>query len=131
MRTINQAGIRSLGVAASPADVHAYLSDAGNLPAWAPGFAPRISPSGSSWLVTRDDGEFTIDVVAEPRSRAVDFVSASDHARGLFARVLPNGDGSEVVFTLLFAPDTPQDVVATQALTLETELAAVRDACEQ
>ena len=130
MRTINRAGIRSLGIAASPADVHTYLSDASNLPAWAPGFAPRISPSGASWLVTRDDAEFTIDVVAEPRSGSVDFVAADDHARGLFARVLPNGDGSEVVFTLLFAPDAPEDAVATQLLTLERELAAVRDACE-
>jgi hypothetical protein len=80
--------------------------------------------------VSRGDAEFTIDVVAEPRSGSVDFVAADDHARGLFARVLPNGDGSEVIFTLLFAPDASEDAVATQLLTLERELAAVRDACE-
>jgi hypothetical protein len=89
-----------------------------------------VRPSGTSWLVSREDAEFAIDVVVDFRSRTVDFVAADDHARGLFARVLPNGSGSEVVFSLMFAPDAPEDAVAAQMLTLETELAAVRDACE-
>jgi hypothetical protein len=130
MRTINRTEHRSLGVAAAPLDVHAYLAEASNLPAWAPGFASSVSRSGASWLVSRDGAEFTIDVLVEPRSGTVDIVAANDHARGLFARVLPNGDGSEVVFTLMFAPDTPEGAVTAQMLTLETELAAVRDACE-
>jgi hypothetical protein len=130
MRTINRTGHRSLGIAAAPAEVHAYLAEAGNLPAWAPGFASRVSRSGASWLVSRDGAEFTIDVLVEPRSGTVDFVAAGDHARGLFTRVLPNGEGSEVVFTLMFAPDTPEGAITAQMLTLETELAAVRNACE-
>jgi hypothetical protein len=126
---INRAEHRSLGVAAAPAKVHAYLADASNLPSWAPAFASSVSPSGASWLVSRDGAEFAIDVLADQRSGTVDFVAAGDHARGLFARVLPNGSGSEVVFTLMFEPDAPEGVVAARTLTLETELAAVRDAC--
>jgi hypothetical protein len=110
--------------------VHAYLADPSNLPGWAPAFASSVKPSGTSWLISRDDAEFAIDVVVDFRSGTVDFGAAGDHARGLFARVLPNGSGSEVVFTLMFAPDTPEDAVTAQMLTLETELAAVRDACE-
>lgn len=117
-------------MAAGPEAVHAYLSDAGNLPAWAPGFAPRVRPAGASWLVTRDDVEFKIDVLSHAGAGTVDFVGAGDHARGLFARVLPNAAGSEVVFTIMFAPDTPEEAVIAQMLTLERELAAVRDACE-
>lgn len=117
-------------MAAGPEDVYAYLSDAGNLPAWAPGFAPRVRPDGTSWLVTRDDVEFKIDVLAHAGAGTVDFVAADDHARGLFARVLPNAAGSGVVFTIMFAPDTPEEAVVAQMLTLERELAAVRDACE-
>jgi hypothetical protein len=130
MRTTNRAEHRSLGVLAAPEKVHAYLADASNLPTWAPAFASSVRPSGASWLVGRDGAEFAIDVLADHRSGAVDFVAADDHARGLFARVLPNGSGSEVVFTLMFEPDAPERVVAAQTLTLETELAAVRDACE-
>jgi hypothetical protein len=122
--------MRSLGIAAAPAVVHAYLSDGNNLPDWAPGFAPRIRESDGSWRISRDGVEFTIDLVAEPRSRTVDFLAAGGHARGLYARVLPNGDGSELLFTIMFTPDTPEDVIAAQMVTLEMELGAVRDACE-
>ena len=131
MHTIlNQAEVRSLGIAAPPAVVHAYLSDGRNLPAWAPAFASRVRASGGSWVIGRDNVEFTIDVLAEAPAGTVDFVAPGDHARGLYARVLPNGEGSELLFAIMFAPDTPEDVVAAQTLTLETELAAVRDACE-
>jgi hypothetical protein len=130
MPTINRAEHRSLGIVSAPAKVHAYLADANNLPSWAPGFASSVSPSGAGWLVRRDDAEFVIDVLADARSGTVDFVAAADHARGLFARVLPNASGSEVVFSMVFAPDAPEDAVTAQTLTLERELAAVRDACE-
>jgi hypothetical protein len=130
MRTINRAETRSIGIASPPAVVHAYLADARNLPAWAPTFAPRIRRDGGNWAVTAEDREFTIDVLAEPTSRSVDIVSARDHSRGLFTRVLPNAEGSELVFTLLFPPDTPKQAIAAQLLTLDSELAAVREACE-
>jgi len=81
-----------------------------------------------NWVVTADDREFTIDVLAESRSGAVDVVSASDDSRGLFTRVLPNASGSELLFTLLFAPDTPERAIQAQLTTLDSELAAVRDA---
>jgi len=122
--------MRSVGIAAAPTIVHGYLADAAHLPEWAPGFAPRVRPSGARWVVARGDVEFELEVVAEPRAGTVDFLAAADHARGLYARVLPNGEGSELVFAIMFAPDTPEDVVAAQMLTLETELGAVRDACE-
>lgn len=117
-------------MAAEPAAVHAYLSDGRNLPDWAPNFAERVRPGGAGWIVSRGEAEFEIAVHSEPRSGTVDFVDPRDHARGLFARVLPNGSGSQVVFVIMFAPDTPEDVVATQMLTLESELASIRAVCE-
>jgi Polyketide cyclase / dehydrase and lipid transport len=128
VHTINRAETRSIAIAAPPRAVHSYLADARNLPTWAPGFAPRIRPDGGSWRVTAGDREFNIVVLAEPSSRSVDVVSASDHSRGLFARVLPNAGGSELVFTLLFPPETPERAIEAQLTTLDSELTAVRDA---
>jgi hypothetical protein len=131
MRTIlKRAETRSLGIAATPEAVHAYLSDGRNLPEWAPGFASRIRRHDRGWVVARGEIEFAIDVPAEPLSGTVDFLAPGEHARGLYARVLPNGEGAELTFTIMFTPDTPDDVVAAQMLTLETELAAIRRACE-
>jgi hypothetical protein len=130
MHTVNRAVTRSITIAAPPPAVHAYVADARNLPAWAPGFAPRIRPDGESWVVTTDGREFNIVVLAEPNSKSVDIVSAGDHSRGLFTRVLPNADGSELLFTLLLPPDTAERAIEAQLITLSSELAAVRDACQ-
>src|ERR1700744_1492492 len=105
MRTINHAETRSLAIASPPSAVHAYLADALNMPAWAPGFAPRIRPDGPSWIVTGPDGGFRMEVLAERAAGTVDIVSASDHRRGLFTRVVPNADGTELLFTLMFPWD--------------------------
>jgi hypothetical protein len=130
MHTIKRAETRSVSIAAPPHAVHSYLADGANLPAWAPGFAPAVRADGTSWIVAAAAGEFRVDVIAESGPRTVDVVSADDHARGLFARVLPSGDGSELLFSLLFAPDTPERDVEAQMVTLEAELDAVRGACE-
>ncbi len=130
MHTVNRAVTCSITIAAPPPAVHAYLADPRNLPAWAPGFAPRIRPAGESSVVTTDDREFNIVVLAEPNSRSVDVVSAGNHSRGLFTRVLPNADGTELLFTLLLPPNTAERAIEAQLTTLSSELAAVRDACQ-
>ena len=130
MRTIFRAETRSIAIASPPAGVHDYLADARNLTAWAPAFAPQIRREGGSWVVTAADREFNIDLLSEPASKTVDIVSANDHSRGLFTRVLPNANGSELLFTLLFPSDTPEQAVNAQLLTLDSELVAVRDACQ-
>lgn len=58
------------------------------------------------------------------------FGSEADRSRGLFTRVLPNG-GCGSPSALPFPPDTPEQAVAAQFVTLDAELAAVRDACER
>ena len=130
MRTIKRAETRSIAIASAPSAVHGYLADARNVPAWAPAFASRIRRDGANWVVTAEGREFSVVVLTEPTAKSVDIVSSSDHGQGLFARVLPNGEGSELLFTLLFPPETPQQAIDAQLLTLESELSAVRDACE-
>jgi hypothetical protein len=51
-------------------------------------------------------------------------------ARCAFSRVLPNGDGSEYLFTLLFAPDVDETAVEAQMAVVDQELEAVRALCE-
>ena len=48
--------------------------------------APRIRPDGASWVVTADDREFNIAVLAEPHSGSVDGV-AGDTPRAVHAGV--------------------------------------------
>jgi hypothetical protein len=46
------------------------------------------------------------------------------------SRVLPNGSGSEYLFTLFFPADTPEAAVAQQMAVVQDELETVRALCE-
>ncbi len=127
---MNLAETRSVSIAAPPAAVHGYLADAQNLPEWAPSFATAVRPRGGHWVVTQGDVEIDVAILADRDRGTVDIVSAADHARGAFLRVLPNGLGSELLFTLLFAHHTPEHQIDAQMVTVDNELAAVRHACQ-
>jgi hypothetical protein len=128
---MNLAETRSVSIATTPAAVHGYLADARNLPEWAPSFAAAVRPCGGDWVVTQGDAEIDVTILADRDRGTVDIVAAADHARGVFLRVLPNGQGSELLFTLLLAPDTPEHQIDAQMATVDNELAAVRHACQQ
>jgi uncharacterized protein YndB with AHSA1/START domain len=130
MRTINLAETRSISIGASPAAVHEYLADARRLPEWAPAFATEVRPKGGHWVVTQGATELDVAILANRDCGTVDIVAAANHSLGAFLRVLPNGPGSELLFTLLFAPDTPEHQIEAQMTTVENELAAVRQACQ-
>lgn len=121
-----RAETRSISIAASPADVFAFVADAYNLPRWAPAFAAAVRRDGENWTVTSGDAEFTIAVRSSPECGTVDLVSAINPNLGAFTRVLPNTDGSEYLFTLFFPEGTPERDVAAQMATVEEEVRAVR-----
>jgi len=62
---------------------------------------------------------------------AVDFLRAKDPRTGGFSRVLPNGEGAEYQFTLVFPAGTPDAAVADQLKIIDGELQSVRRFCEE
>lgn len=120
----------SISVAAPPSAVLGLVADPGTLPRWAPRFADDARPAtGGRWTIASGGGEFEIRVLASEEAGTVDFL-APDEDRGLFARVVPNGEGSALVLTLVMPAATPAEVVAAQRTVLDQELQAVRDLCE-
>jgi uncharacterized protein YndB with AHSA1/START domain len=116
-------------IAAPPAAVLDYVGDARRLPEWAPAFARAVRPAGEHWLVDTGAGEAEIDVRVSRERGTVDIVSTTE-PRGVFTRVIANGDGSEYLFTQLFPDGTSEDAVARQLAVVEGELDRVRAACE-
>jgi uncharacterized protein YndB with AHSA1/START domain len=122
---------RSIAISAPPDRVFSFLADPTNLPIWAPRFARAVEPEGDNWRVASDAGDTLVSVLAAPEQRTVDIVGAADAARGAFARVLPNGAGSEFLFTLFFGRDTEAAAVDAQMAVVAGELEAVRRLTEQ
>ena len=116
----------SIAIGAPPPAVLGLIGDPEQTPRWAPAFADSVRPAaGGRWTVASGDREFEIRVLASPDAGTVDYL-APDEDRGLFARVVPNGEGSALVLTLVMPASTPAGVVERQRDVLDAELEAVR-----
>jgi hypothetical protein len=121
---------RSIAIAADPAEVLDFLADPHNLPRWAPAFARSVTERDGQLLVDTGQGELAISMPVSREPGTVDLVSTAEPRVGAFSRVLPNGDGSEYLFTLFFAPDVDEGAVEAQMAVVDQELEAVRALCE-
>src|SRR3954469_6521489 len=128
--TLSRAETRSVSIAAPPSAVLDVVADPRKLPRWAPGFARAVRPDGEHWLVDNGEAELRIAVRGQREHGTVDLLAAADERLGAFTRVLPNGDGSEYLFTLFFADGTPEEAIATQMTTVEGDIQTVRAMAE-
>jgi hypothetical protein len=131
MHTIEtaRAETRSLAIPAPPAAVLAVIADPARLPEWAPAFARAATPEGDHWRIDTGAGELLIDVQVVAAAGTVDLVRAGgrDTTTGARMRALPSGDGTELLFTILFPRGVDEPAVAAQMATVEDELATIRD----
>ena len=124
-----RAATRSITIEASPAVVYAFLADPRNLPLWAVGFCRSIRPDGENrWLVTTVSGEIPMSYETNETAATIDFRFSP--APGVDAtacsRVLPNGHGSEYVFTQFQLDGIPNDAFESQVRALTEELQVLR-----
>jgi len=95
----------SVGIPLEPKAVYAYASDPANLPIWAPGFVKSIEKRGASWVAQTTLGQATFRFAAANDfgvlDHDVELPSGTVHNA---MRVVPNGAGSEVLFTLIQFP---------------------------
>lgn len=122
----------SVTIAVDPKTAYAYASNPANLPAWAPGFVKSIAQQGSRWIAQTTLGDITFRF-APPNDFGV-----LDHEvqlpGGTFhnpMRVIPNGTGSEVLFTLLQLPGTSDEQFQQDRDTILADLNTLRTVLEQ
>lgn len=111
-----------------PRRLFAFLADPENLPKWAVGFCRAIRRDGDRWFAQTSQGEAAIRYVTDPGLGIIDFyISPGPEIEvAAFSRVLPNGDGSEYVFTQFQSPGMPDDVFESQVRALKEELVVIR-----
>ena len=132
MQTITtaRAETRSLPIAAPPAAVLAVIGDPRRLPEWAPAFARAVTPDGDRWRIDTGAGEVLVDVEVITAAGTVDIFRPGDTSTGARLRALASGDGTELLFTILFPRGVDDAAVAAQMATVEDELETVRALAE-
>ena len=119
---------QSITINARPGDVLAFVRSGENLPRWAIGFAKAVRPGQGGWIVTTGQGDVPTTITVNEVSGTVDFhmkPTAGVEATA-YARVVPNGDGSEFLFTQMQQPGVPDQVFEQSVATVGHELVALK-----
>ncbi|MGH7320751.1 MAG: SRPBCC family protein [Candidatus Rokuibacteriota bacterium] len=124
----------SVSIARPPAEVYEFASDPRNLPRWASGLArSEVRRDGDAWVADAPFGK--VRVRFAPRNA----FGVMDHDVTLESgvtihnpmRVVPNGQGSEFVFTLMRQPGTPDEQFARDKAAVEDDLKRLKDLLER
>lgn len=121
---------QAVSIEAHPEQVYAFVADPENLPAWAVGFCRAIRRDGQAgqWIVATADGEIPIRYATDAATLTIDFffTLAPGVEVAAFSRVVPNGYGTEYVFTQFQPRGMSDDVFAAQIRALMEELHVLR-----
>ena len=122
----------SVSIARAPGDVARFVADARNLPRWAGAFCKSVRPDGEHWRVQTDEGEFGLRFLASVEHGVLDHVVevAEDVQVFVPMRVVPNGEGSEVLFTLFRLPAMTEPRWQTDLAMVKADLESLRVAME-
>jgi Polyketide cyclase / dehydrase and lipid transport len=123
---------RGVGIEAPPAAVLAVVTDPTNLPRFAPGFARGVVREGEGWIIDSARGRLRLRTAVDADRGTVDLhLTAPDGSEStVFLRVLPNGSGAELTFTLLLPGSASDAAVAEQGGIVAEELELLRQLCE-
>jgi hypothetical protein len=121
----------SVGIAVDPRAVYKFASDPSNLPAWAPGMVKSIEKKNDKWVAQTALGPATFRFAASNEFGVLDH--DVEMASGRFhnpMRVVPNGTGSEVLFTLIQLPGVPDQQFQQDMDTVRADLNKLRTLLE-
>ncbi len=110
-----------------------FMANPANLPKWAVVFCRGLRSEGSEWIVTTPDGEMKIRYNADAKRGIIDMYVSSEPGveSPAFTRVVPNGQGSEYIFTLFQPPGIPDEAFAGQIKGLKQEFGVLKDLMEK
>lgn len=122
----------AIHVQRSAADVYAYASDPAHLPEWATGLSGSIEQRQGRWYADSPMGEVEVAFVPDNPHGVLDHdVTLPDGTTVTNPlRVLPDGDDSEVVFTLRRRAGVTDEELDADAEAVRADLATLKRVVE-
>jgi hypothetical protein len=122
----------SASIDRSAADVYRYASDPANIPAWAPGLASVVENVDGHWFVETPAGRAGFAFVEQNQFGVLDHEVTLPTGDVIYnpMRVIPDGDGCEVVFTLRRLPDMSDEDFQRDAGLVQADLARLKRVME-
>lgn len=113
-------------------DVYNYTSQPANLPKWAPGLCSSVDRVDGQWIAESGMGRLVLDFAPENTFGVLDQFITLPSGETLYnpMRVVADGSGSEVVFTLRQQPDMSDEDFARDAEAVLADLIALKRVLE-
>ena len=105
-------------------DVYEYASNPANVPAWAPGLGTAIELMDGAWFIGTGDDRVRVAFAEHNPFGVLDHevTLPSGDVVHVPMRVIPDGDSSEVVFTLRRRPEMTDDEFERDAGLVQADL---------
>jgi hypothetical protein len=112
--------------------VYGFVSNPGNLPRWATAFCKSVSRSNGDWIVETPQGPVKIRFADKNEYGILDHYVSPAPSVEIFVpmRVVANGSGSEVLFTLFHSPGMSEEAFAADAGMVERDLRGLKSRLE-
>ena|SRR5882724_2904940 len=114
----------SVSIRRSPRAVYEFVANGEHLPRWASGLGERVQRSGSDWVADGPLGQVRIRFATQNDFGILDHdvqLPSGDTVHNPL-RVVPNGGGSELTFTLFRLPGVSEQTFASDADWVERDL---------
>src|SRR5258706_13259404 len=117
MEALRRSRTLSVSIACLPARVYAFVRNPENLPRWASGLGREVRKTADGWVLETPDGPLGFKFVADNDFGVLDHVVTIAPGVDILnpMRVVANGAGSEVSFTLLELPGMTAEKFAEDA----------------
>jgi len=114
------------------AEVYEYASDPANLPNWAPGLGSSVENVDGQWFVETESGRVGVAFAERNKYGVLDHDVTLPSGEVIYnpMRVVPNGDGCEVVFSVRRLPDMSDDDFARDAGLVQADLTRLKHVLE-
>ena len=123
----------SISIGRQANEVYEFVSNPENMPKWAKGLGKTIRRQGVDWIVDTPQGPMRIRFAEKNKFGVLDhFVTTASGVEVYVPmRVLSNGTGSEVVFTLFRLPEMSDEKYAEDMKLVEQDLRSLKSLLEQ
>jgi hypothetical protein len=113
--------------------VYDFAARPENMPLWASGLASGLEPDGQDWIARGVLGRVRVSFVPHNEFGVLDHTVTIESGLRVYnaLRVVPNGEGCEVMFTLLRMPGMTDDQFAADAAHVAKDLHTLKTLMER
>jgi len=132
MATMYQSRNLSVQIGRNPRDVYNFTSVPENFPRWASGLGKSLKRKNGEWIAETPQGPIKVRFTERNQFGILDHYVIPESGAEIYIpmRVIPNGSGSELIFTLFRLSDVSDEKFAADAEWVMRDLTALKNLLE-